>query len=99
LSYEKVGDVLVAQDNLTEALKAYQAGLTISERLGKKADTDHAGIVLPYDPRQRLPPVSLTATALDHGDRHVGQPRGRPFENEGAPARTQNDFQAFDLSQ
>jgi hypothetical protein len=33
VSYNKIGDVLVAQRNLAEALKSYQAGLAIIERL------------------------------------------------------------------
>ncbi len=42
VSYNKVGDVLVAQGNLPEALTAYRDGLAISERLAK-ADPGNAG--------------------------------------------------------
>ena len=42
VSYDKVGDVLVAQGNLAEALKSYQDSLAISERLAK-ADPGNAG--------------------------------------------------------
>ena len=42
VSYDKVGDVLVAQGNLTEALKSFRDGLAIRERLAK-ADPDNAG--------------------------------------------------------
>ena len=41
MSYNKVGDVLVAQGNLAEALKAYRDGLRIAERLAK-ADPQNA---------------------------------------------------------
>ena len=40
--YEKIGDVLVAQGNLPEALKAFRDSLAISERLAK-ADPGNAG--------------------------------------------------------
>ena len=33
ISYDRVGDVLVKQGNLPEALKSYRAGLAIAERL------------------------------------------------------------------
>ena len=42
VSYDKVGDVLVAQGNLAEALKAYQDSLAIRDRLAK-ADPGNAG--------------------------------------------------------
>ena len=42
MSYNKVGDVLVAQGNLPEALKSFRDGLAISERLAK-ADPNNAG--------------------------------------------------------
>ena len=35
LSYSKVGDVLMAQGNLAEALKSYQDGLAVADRLAK----------------------------------------------------------------
>ena len=35
MSYNYVGDVLQAQGNLPEALKSYQAGLVIMQRLAK----------------------------------------------------------------
>ncbi len=35
VSYDKVGDVLVAQGSLPEALKSFQAGLAIADRLAK----------------------------------------------------------------
>ena len=42
MSYNKIGDVLVAQGNLPEALKSYRDGLAIAERLAK-ADPGNAG--------------------------------------------------------
>ena len=42
MSYDKVGDVLVAQGNLPEALKSYRDGLAISDRLAK-SDPGNAG--------------------------------------------------------
>ena len=42
MSYDKVGDVLVAQGNLPEALKSFQAGLAIADRLAS-ADKGNAG--------------------------------------------------------
>ena len=42
LSYEKVGDVQVAQGNLPEALKSFRDGLAIFDRLAK-ADPGNAG--------------------------------------------------------
>jgi tetratricopeptide (TPR) repeat protein len=42
VSYNKVGDVLVAQGNLPEALKSYRDGLAIADRLAK-ADPNNAG--------------------------------------------------------
>ena len=42
VSYEKVGDVQVAQGNLPEALKSYQADLAIAGRLAK-SDPGNAG--------------------------------------------------------
>ncbi len=42
VSYDKVGDVLVAQGTLPEALKAYRDSLAIRERLAK-ADPGNAG--------------------------------------------------------
>ena len=42
MSYDKVGDVQVAQGNLTDALASYQACLAISERLAK-SDPGNAG--------------------------------------------------------
>jgi hypothetical protein len=42
VSYEKIGDVLVTQSNLPEALKSYQADLAIADRLAK-ADPGNAG--------------------------------------------------------
>jgi len=40
VAYIKVGDVLLAQGNLVEALKSYRKGLAITERLAK-ADPDN----------------------------------------------------------
>jgi len=42
VSYEKVGDVFVAQGNLPQALESFQASLAIAERLAK-ADPRNAG--------------------------------------------------------
>src|SRR5262249_7457382 len=42
LSYNKIGDVLVDQGNLLEALQSFRDGLAIRERLAK-ADPDNAG--------------------------------------------------------
>ena len=42
MSYDKIGDVLVAQGNLPEALKSYRDGLAIADRLAK-ADPGNAG--------------------------------------------------------
>jgi len=42
VSYNKVGDVLVAQGNLPEALKSFRDSLAIRDRLAK-ADPDNAG--------------------------------------------------------
>ncbi len=42
VSYEKAGDVLMAQGNLPEALKSLRDGLAISDRLAR-ADPDNAG--------------------------------------------------------
>jgi predicted negative regulator of RcsB-dependent stress response len=42
VAYERIGDVLVAQGNLPEALKSYQADLAITDRLAK-ADPGNAG--------------------------------------------------------
>ena len=42
VAYIKVGDVLMAQGNLAEALKSYRKGLAIIERLAK-ADPDNTG--------------------------------------------------------
>ena len=42
MSYDKVGDVLVAQGNLPEALKSFQASLAIGDRLAN-ADQGNAG--------------------------------------------------------
>ena len=42
VSYDKVGDVLVAQGNLPEALKAFQAVSRLRDRLAK-ADPNNAG--------------------------------------------------------
>jgi hypothetical protein len=42
LSYSRVGDVLMAQDNLAEALKSYQDGLAVADRLAK-SDPEDAG--------------------------------------------------------
>jgi tetratricopeptide (TPR) repeat protein len=42
VAFNEVGDVLVAQGNLTEALKSYRDTLTIMERLAK-ADANNAG--------------------------------------------------------
>ena len=42
MQHNKVGDVLVAQGNLPEALKSYQTGLAIADRLAK-ADPGNAG--------------------------------------------------------
>jgi hypothetical protein len=42
VSYEKVGNVLVAQGSLAEALKSYQASLAIREGLAK-SDRSNAG--------------------------------------------------------
>ena len=41
MSYDRVGDVLVAQGNLTAALQAYRDGLAIAERLAQ-ADPGNA---------------------------------------------------------
>jgi tetratricopeptide (TPR) repeat protein len=41
VSYNKVGDVLAAQGNLTEALQSFRDGLDIAERLAK-ADPNNA---------------------------------------------------------
>ena len=35
LSYSRVGDALMAQGNLAEALKSYQEGLAVADRLAK----------------------------------------------------------------
>jgi predicted negative regulator of RcsB-dependent stress response len=45
ISYNKVGDVLVAQGKLEEALKAYHDGLAIRERLAAadRSNTKVAG--------------------------------------------------------
>ena len=40
MSYRKIGDVLVAQGNLTEALKSYRDGLAIQSRLAKADPSD-----------------------------------------------------------
>jgi tetratricopeptide (TPR) repeat protein len=42
VSYEKIGDVLVAQGNLPEALKSFRDGLAIRERLAQ-TDPGNAG--------------------------------------------------------
>src|SRR5262249_35187611 len=42
VSYERVGDVLVAQGNLPEALKSFRDGLAIRDRLAQ-ADPGNAG--------------------------------------------------------
>ena len=42
VSYNKIGDVLVAQGNLPEALKSFRDGLAIRDRLAK-ADPGNAG--------------------------------------------------------
>ena len=42
MSYNKVGDVLVDQGNLADALKAYRDSLAIADRLAK-ADPGNAG--------------------------------------------------------
>jgi hypothetical protein len=42
VSYEKIGDVLVAQGNLPDALKSYRDGLAIMDLLAK-ADPGNAG--------------------------------------------------------
>ena len=42
VSYNKIGDVLVAQGNLPEAMRTFRDGLTIGERLAK-ADPGNAG--------------------------------------------------------
>ncbi len=42
VSYNRVGDVLVAQGNLPEALKTFRDGLAISDRLAQ-SDPDNAG--------------------------------------------------------
>ena len=42
VAYIKVGDVLMAQGNLAEALTSYRKGLAIIERLAK-ADPDNTG--------------------------------------------------------
>jgi hypothetical protein len=42
VSYNKVGDVLVDQGNLPEALKSFRDGLAIADRLAK-ADPGNAG--------------------------------------------------------
>jgi hypothetical protein len=42
VSYNKIGDVLVAQGNLAEALKSFRDGLAIRERLAQ-SDAGNAG--------------------------------------------------------
>ena len=42
MSYDTIGDVLVAQGNLPEALQSFRAGLDIRERLAK-SEPDNAG--------------------------------------------------------
>ena len=42
LSYNRVGDVLMAQGNLAEALKSYQEGLAVADRLAK-SDPENVG--------------------------------------------------------
>ena len=42
MSYDRVGDVLVAQGNFPEALKTFREGLAIRERLAA-ADPGNAG--------------------------------------------------------
>jgi hypothetical protein len=42
VSYNNVGDVLVAQGNLPEALKTFRDGLAIADRLAK-SDPGNAG--------------------------------------------------------
>ena len=41
LSYSRVGDALMAQSNLAEALKSYQEGLAVADRLAK-SDPENA---------------------------------------------------------
>ena len=43
VSYEKMGNVLVAQGNLPEALKSYRDDLAISDRLAKADSSVSAG--------------------------------------------------------
>ena len=43
LSYSRVGDVLMAQGNLAEALKSYQDGLAVADRLAK-SDPENAAL-------------------------------------------------------
>ena len=42
MSYDKIGDVLVARGNLAEALTSFRDGLAIAERLAQ-ADPGNAG--------------------------------------------------------
>jgi predicted negative regulator of RcsB-dependent stress response len=42
MSYNKIGDVMVAQGNLPEALQSYQADLAIADRL-TQSDPGNAG--------------------------------------------------------
>ena len=41
VSYSKIGDVLMAQGNLAEALKSYRDGLAVADRLAK-SDPENA---------------------------------------------------------
>jgi hypothetical protein len=43
VSYNEIGDVLVAQGNLPEALKSFRDGLAIRERLAQ-ANPGNAGL-------------------------------------------------------
>jgi hypothetical protein len=63
VSYIKVGEVLVAQGNLADALKSYRDGLAIADRLAK-ADPGNAGW-------QR--DLSVSYARLANGYRTAGQ--------------------------
>jgi hypothetical protein len=62
VSYIKVGDVLRAQGNLTEALKSYRDGLAIFERLAN-ADPNNAGwqcdLIVSYEKMSGVEPAII----------------------------------------
>jgi hypothetical protein len=45
VSYIKIGDVLMAQGNLPEALKSYRDGLVIRDRLAKAVAPRAGGVI------------------------------------------------------